>query len=118
MCPSNESHPETNQSNQRNSIHSINPSPSSKKQDNKASILPLYILSENIVLLTDASFDNSIGMKSQLVYIILMGDKNCRCNSFHYGSNKYQRIARSVIAADVQEIILGYNFAFIIKTMV
>ena len=48
----------------------------------------------------------------------MMVDKQNRCNIVHYGSNRRQRIARSVMAAEVQALILGFDFAFLIKTMI
>lgn len=68
--------------------------------------------------MTDASFTNSTGLKSQLVYVLMMADKDNHCNIVHYGSNKGQRMAMSVMAAEVQAVILGFDYAFLIKTMI
>ena len=70
------------------------------------------------MLVTDASFANDKELKSQLGYVILMVDKHNNCNILHYGSNRCQRIARSVMAAEVQALILGFDYAFMIKTLV
>ena len=68
-----------------------------------------------IVVLTDASFANAEGLKSQLGYLILLVDDTGRCNVLHYGSNRCRRIARSVMAAEIQALILGFDYAYLIK---
>ena len=87
-------------------------------KDQGLTYVNLDLRSARIVLLTDASFANAAGMKSQLGYLILMADDNGNCNLLHYGSNKCQRIARSVMAAEIQALVLGFDFAFLIKDLV
>lgn len=71
-----------------------------------------------IVLMTDASFANAKGFRTQLGYLILLADDEGRCNIIHYGSNRCKRIARSVMAAEIQALVLGFDFAFVIRDMV
>ena len=80
--------------------------------------VPLNLNTARLVLITDASFANAEGLKSQLGYLILMADKNGNCNVLHYGSNKCQRVARSVMAAEIQALTLGFDYAFIVKDLV
>lgn len=70
-----------------------------------------------IALMTDASFANAPGGKSQLGYIITLMDKAGRCNILHYGSNRCQRVCRSVMAAEMHGLILGFDYAYIIQDM-
>lgn len=78
----------------------------------------LHLPSSKIVIPIDTSFANTRGMKRQLGYVIFMVDKHIRCNILHYGSKRCQRITRSVMAANVQGLILGFDFSFLIKSMV
>lgn len=52
-------------------------------------------------------------MKSQIGCQILKVDKHNNCNILHNGSNKCQRIARSVMGAEIQALVLGFDFAFL-----
>ena len=74
--------------------------------------------SARLVLLTDASFANAPGCKSQLGYVIIMVDKFDKCNILHYGSNRCQRVCRSVLAAEMHALILGFDFEYVIQDMV
>ena len=80
--------------------------------------VPIDLKTARLVLMTDASFANAEGMKSQLGYVIAMVDDKGRCNIIHYGSNKCRRIARSVMAAEVMALVLGYDVAFVVKDLV
>lgn len=73
--------------------------------------------SSKIVLLTDDSFANAEGVKSQLGYIIQMVDKNERCNILYYRSNKCQKIARSVMSAELQALVLDFDYAYLMKDL-
>lgn len=46
-----------------------------------------------------------------------MVDAKDRANIVHYGSNKSKRVARSVLAAEMHGLTLGFDYAFVIKTM-
>ena len=80
--------------------------------------VPIDLQTAHLVLMTDASFANAEGKKSQLGYVIAMVDDKGRCNILHYGSNKCKRIARSVMAAEVIALVLGYDVAFVVKDLV
>ena len=86
--------------------------------DQGLNFVKLDIDTIRLVLLTDASFANAEGMKSQLGYLVLMVDGNGNCNIVHYGSNRCQRVARSVMAAELQALVLGFDYAFVIKDLV
>lgn len=70
-----------------------------------------------IVLLTDASFANARDLKSQLGYLILVVDDDGNCNVLHYGSNRCRRVARSVMAAELFALVLGYDYAYVVRTL-
>lgn len=71
-----------------------------------------------MILLADAFFENAYGTKSQLGYLLLFADKNLKCNIVHYGSNIFKRISRSVMEAEIQALVLGFDFSFLIKDLV
>lgn len=48
----------------------------------------------------------------------MMVDDENNCNIVHFGSNKCKRIARSVMAAEVQALVLGFDYAFIVKDLI
>ena len=89
-----------------------------KTKEQGLNYLPLDLESIRIVLLTDASFANATGMKSQLGYLLLLVDKHENCNVLHYGSDKCKRIARSVMAAELHALVLGFDYAFLVKDLV
>lgn len=39
-------------------------------------------------------------------------------NILHYGSNKCERIAKSVMVAETQALVLGFNYVSLLKDMV
>lgn len=75
----------------------------------------LDMQSARITLMTEASFANGPGGKSQLGYLILLMEKAINCNILHYGSNQCQRVCRSVMAAEMHGLILGFDYAYIIQ---
>ena len=87
-------------------------------RDQGLNFIKLDIPSTKLILLTDASFANAEGMKSKLGYMIAMVDKFKRCNIIHFGSNKCKRIARSVMAAEIQALVLGFDYAYVIQHLV
>lgn len=80
--------------------------------------IPLDLESTRIGLLTDESFDNTANLKNQLGYLILLVDKEDKWKILHYGSHKWQRVARSVMAAELKAVVLAFKFAGIIKNLV
>lgn len=70
-----------------------------------------------IVLISDAFFAYVMGIKIQIVYVMFLVDKPQNCNILHYGSNKSQIIAESVVATEGQEFMQGFDFALVIRAM-
>lgn len=52
-------------------------------------------------------------MTCQIGYVILLVDNHERCIIVKYVSNKCRHIARSVMAAEVHALVLGFNIAFL-----
>lgn len=67
-----------------------------------------------LVLLTDSFFANADGFKSQLIYVLLISDAAGACNIIHCLSTKGRKIARFVMAAEVQALVLGFYYAFLV----
>lgn len=66
-------------------------------------------------MVSDAYFYNTKDLKSHLGYVISLVDKTGSAKIFHYGSNRCRRVARSVMETEVQGLVLGFEFAFIIR---
>ena len=47
-----------------------------------------------------------------------MVDDTNACNIVHFGSSRCKRVCRSVMAAEVQALILGFDFAFVIRYLI
>lgn len=86
-----------------------------KTKEQGLSFVPLNLSTMHLLLITDASFANVEGLRSQLGYFIAMIDDTGQANIIHFDSNKCKRISRSVMAAEVHDIVLGFEFAFVIK---
>ena len=80
--------------------------------------VPLNLETMRLVLMTDASFANAQGMKRQLGYLIMLVDDEGNCNIVHYGSNRCKRVARSVMAAEIQALVLGFDYAYVVKDLI
>jgi hypothetical protein len=71
-----------------------------------------------IVVMCDASFANADGCKSQLGFVVLLVDGQNRANIVHYGSQRCTRVTRSVMAAELHGLIVGYDNAIFVSEMV
>jgi hypothetical protein len=71
-----------------------------------------------VVVLNDASFENSEAYKSQLGFFICLADAGLNANIVHFGSQKCKRITRSVMAAELHALIVGFDNAIIIRQMI
>lgn len=57
-------------------------------------------------------------MKRKLGVLVLMMDASGQANIIHYGSNRCLRVIRSVMEWDINALVLGFDYAAIIKYMV
>lgn len=81
------------------------------------SSIPLDMASLSLGLYTDASFANAVGLKSQIGFAIVVLDNSGKANLLHYGSTKCQRIARSVMAAEIFALVHGFDQAYVVQSM-
>lgn len=88
-----------------------------KTKDVGLNVLSLDMETAKLVLITDASFENSRGYKSQLGYIVLMKDSTGASNTIHYASARFNRVTRSVLAAEGHALVVGFDSSFIILEM-
>lgn len=79
------------------------------------SYVHLDLASAKLVLFTDASFANARGLTSQLGYVILMVDKDCRANVIHYGSSRCHRVTRSVLSSELHALVQGFDIAYVLQ---
>ena len=86
--------------------------------DQGLNYVPLNLGKARLVLMTDASFANASGMKSQLGYILLMADDKGDCNVLHYASNRCKRVARSVMAAELFALVIGFDYAYLVRDLI
>jgi hypothetical protein len=68
-----------------------------------------------IVVFTDASFANAEGYRSQLGFVICVVDDELNANIVHFGSQRCKRVTRSVMAAELHALIVGFDNALIIR---
>lgn len=85
--------------------------------------VPLQLEHLEIVVLTDAAFANTEGLKSQLGFVVLLAEANGssssrRCNIVDFGSSRASRVTRSVLAAELFGLVLGFDRAFVVREMV
>jgi hypothetical protein len=70
-----------------------------------------------VAVFTDASFANCDDCKSQLGFVICMTDKTDAANIVHIGSFKCRRITRSVMAAELHGLVMGFDHAFVVASL-
>jgi hypothetical protein len=63
----------------------------------------------------DSSFANNEDLTSQLGYLVLLTDKNDRCNIIHYSSHKSRRVTRSVLGGEVHAFADAFDYAIVLK---
>lgn len=51
------------------------------------------------------------------MYVLVMTCHKGKCNVIQYGSNKCRWISRSVMAAEVQYLFLGYYYVFLVRNL-
>lgn len=88
-----------------------------KTHTQRLNFVPLEKWTNRMVLLTDSSFANSEGLKGQLGYVILLVGDSGACNILHYGRHKCKCDARSVMAAEVQSLVIGFEFFLLIRNL-
>lgn len=72
---------------------------------------------ERIFLMTDSSFDNYHWMEIQLGFFILLVEDILNANLIQYRSSRCHWVTRSVMEAEINILVLGFDFEFIVKHM-
>lgn len=72
----------------------------------------LGVVTATLVLFIYASFSNAQTVNCELVFIVLLMDHSRRANVLNYGSNWCQRVTGSLMASEIQALVLGSDFAF------
>lgn len=70
-----------------------------------------------LIVSTDAPFANARDMEIQSSNGIGMVDDNGNAKIIHFGTNRYRRAVRSVMAEEIHALVLGFDFAFAIAHM-
>ena len=89
--------------------------------ENPSRGLQFVKLDENtigVVAFTDAAFANNKDLSSQLGYVIVMRDVFGMCNVVHWSSSKCRRVTKSVLAAELYALVLGFDVASCVKATI
>lgn len=68
-----------------------------------------------LILITDVSFGNARGYKSQLGFLFLMTDKVRPSNIVLYGSSRCRRVTQSVLASKVLVLVINIDISYVIR---
>lgn len=82
--------------------------------DNGLDFVKLDIASLRVVFLSDASFAKVVGMNSELGFVILSADGHKCSNMVLYGSNRCQRVSRSITAAEIHAFIQAFDTGLVV----
>ena len=80
--------------------------------------VPLDLQTLRVAVFTDSSFANNHDMSSQIGYVVITVDKDNRANIIHWSSVKCKRVTRSVLAAELYAMSLGFDNAAVIKSTI
>jgi hypothetical protein len=81
----------------------------------RLTFVPLDLETLRVVLHTNASFANADGMKSQLGFVIMLVDGKNNANIVHYASRRCTRVTRSVLAAELYALVLGFDHSVLVR---
>jgi hypothetical protein len=85
-------------------------------KDRGLKYVPLDLTTLKIVTFMDASFANNADMSSQIGFAVVLTDASGAANLVHWSSVKARRVTRSVLAAELFAMALGFDAAASIKT--
>lgn len=75
---------------------------------------PVKLEKARFSLFTDASFANADRFKSQMGFVLVIGDGE-NSNIIHYGSSRCRRVTRSVMAAELHALFYGFDSAYVAR---
>ena len=90
----------------------------SEHPDRGLRYVPLDLATLRVVVFTDSSFANNADLSSQIGFVVLFADKYNNANIIHWASIKCRRMTRSVLAAELYAMSLGFDNAIVIKSTV
>lgn len=90
---------------------------SQKTRLQSLNFITLDLKTSKLFRLTDAFVANAEGRKLQLEYVVLLADCTGACNIIHVGSSKCKRIARSVVASEVQALVLSLDHSLLVENL-
>lgn len=73
------------------------------------------VISFQVVVISDASFANTLVLRNQLGYIVFMAYDKRRANIVHYGSSRCGRVTRSVMVAETHAVIHAVDVGMLIR---
>jgi hypothetical protein len=73
-------------------------------------------MSLRLIVYTDSSFANNRDHSSQIGYIVVLSDKDGNANLIQWQSVKCRRVTRSVLAAELYALSLGFDVSATIRT--
>lgn len=82
-----------------------------------ASTLSNWTWKQRLVLVKDASFANTRGLRSQLGYVISTIVNWGRANIAKYDSKRCRHVTRSVFASEIHAFVLGFDFEYILQLL-
>ena len=77
--------------------------------------VPLDPTTVRIATFVDGSFADNLDLTSQLGFVMTLMDKDDKANIIHYASTKSKRVVRSVLAAELYALAIGYDNGVSIK---
>jgi len=80
--------------------------------------VPLDLATIRIAVFTDSSFANNPDMSTQIGFVTVITDKDNKANIVHWSSVKCKRITRSVLAAELYAMSMGFDSASVIKSTI
>lgn len=74
--------------------------------------------STSLTLFTEFSFANTNNLKSQIEYILALGDESNRANIIHYKSSRCKPVCQSLIAAEILALVYGIESTYAVRFMI
>lgn len=76
-----------------------------------------HLQSIRMMLSLDAAFENALGYKSQLGFLILLADDQNYCKIVHFGSARCKRVVLSVLSKELHTLSLEYDNAYVLREL-
>lgn len=80
--------------------------------------IPIDFSTASISGFIDASFAGNSDFTSQLGFIVTLMDAHGNTNIIHYGSIESKKITRSVLAAELYAMMLGFDVSYVMSSTI